>query len=57
MKRVTLILVGIFVCLMGILGLVPGLTLGSEPGWHAVLKILVGLVAIFIGAKRDTTTD
>ena len=45
----TLIIVGIVVLLMGISGLVPDVTIGTEPEWHAALKILIGLVAIAVG--------
>jgi hypothetical protein len=48
-SRTVLIIVGIIVLLMGILGLVPSIGMGSEPTWHAILKILVGLVAIGVG--------
>ena len=47
-NKTTLIAVGVIVLLMGILGLVPGLNIGSEPPWHAGLKIVVGLVAIAV---------
>jgi len=44
----TLIIVGAIVLVMGIAGL-PGVsTMGSEPDWHAVLKIIVGAVAIAV---------
>jgi uncharacterized membrane protein HdeD (DUF308 family) len=48
-SKTVLIIVGIIVLLMGILGLVPSIEMGSEPGWHAILKVLVGLVAIGVG--------
>lgn len=48
-SRTVLIIVGIIVLLMGILGLVPSVNIGSEPSWHAILKIIVGLVAIGFG--------
>jgi len=33
---------------MGIAGL-PGVSdMGTEPDWHAVLKIVIGIVAVFI---------
>jgi uncharacterized membrane protein len=48
MVKWTLLIVGIIVILMGILGLIPGLGLGSEPVWHAVIKIIVGAVALVI---------
>ena len=48
----TLVGVGIIVLLMGIWGLVAG-TAGWEgvvdPWWHAVMKIIVGIVAVAIG--------
>lgn len=44
----TLIIVGIIVLAMGIAGL-PGVSdMGTEPEWHAVLKIIIGLVAIVV---------
>jgi hypothetical protein len=51
-----LIIVGIIVLLMGILGLVPGLDLGTEPEWHAAFKIIIGLVAIAVGAMERKET-
>lgn len=45
----TLIIVGILVLIMGIAGLLPDVTMGTEPEWHAALKIIIGLVAIAIG--------
>ena len=44
----TLIIVGLIVLVMGIAGL-PGVSdMGTEPDWHAVLKIVIGLVAIAV---------
>ena len=44
----TLIIVGVIVLIMGIAGL-PGVsTIGTEPDWHAVLKIIIGIVAIAV---------
>jgi uncharacterized membrane protein YczE len=44
----TLIIVGLIVLVMGIAGL-PGVSdIGTEPDWHAVLKIVVGIVAIVV---------
>jgi len=48
-SRLVLIVVGILVLLMGILGIVPDLDMGTEPSWHAALKIVIGLVAIAVG--------
>jgi hypothetical protein len=33
---------------MVILGAIPDLELGTEPIWHAILKIIIGLVAIVL---------
>ncbi len=44
----TLIIVGVIVLIMGIAGL-PGVSdMGTEPDWHAVLKIIIGAVAIAV---------
>jgi hypothetical protein len=44
----TLIIVGLIVLVMGIAGL-PGVSdLGTEPDWHAVLKIIIGIVAVVV---------
>ena len=44
----TLVIVGLILVIMGVAGL-PGVsTMGSEPDWHAVLKIVIGVVAIVI---------
>jgi len=48
-SKMVLMIVGIIVLLMGILGLVPSLDYASEPSWHAVLKIIIGLVALYVG--------
>lgn len=49
MTKIALIILGIVVALMGILGVIPGIALGTEPVWHAVVKIIIGLVAVIIG--------
>lgn len=49
MSKITLIIVGILVAVMGILGVIPGISLGTEPVWHAIVKIIIGLIAIIIG--------
>lgn len=48
LSKLTLIIVGIIVLVMGIAGL-PGVSdIGTEPDWHAILKIVIGLVAVAI---------
>ena len=50
MSKATLIIVGILILVMGILGVIPGIALGTEPVWHAIVKMVIGLIAIIIGA-------
>jgi len=49
LSKVTLIIVGILVLVMGIMGAIPALSIGSEPLWHAIAKMAVGAIAIIIG--------
>ncbi|MDP3065649.1 MAG: hypothetical protein Q8N08_02835 [Methanobacteriaceae archaeon] len=52
--------VGLIILVMGFWGLFSGLNpLGYEPAWHAVLKILLGLLIVGVGIKftaRSITT-
>jgi uncharacterized membrane protein len=48
MVKWTLLIVGILVILMGLLGLLPGIKLGGESAWLAVIQIIVGAVALVI---------
>lgn len=50
MSKTTLMIVGIILILMGIGGLMPSMTLGTEPMWHAVAKILVGIISVWVSA-------
>lgn len=47
--KITLMIVGLIVLLMGIWGLAGTYAGVVDPQWHAVLKIIVGLVAIVVG--------
>lgn len=38
--------------IMGILGLIPGLNLGTEPVWHALLKIILGILGIWASTAK-----
>lgn len=38
--------------IMGILGVIPGIPLGTEPTWHAILKIILGLVGIVFSMRE-----
>lgn len=51
MSKKTLMFVGVVLAIMGLLGLLPDGTLpeaisGTEPVWHAVAKVVVGLVSV-----------
>jgi hypothetical protein len=48
MTKYTCIILGLVVALMGVAGLIPSWELGTEPMWHAIAKIIIGLVAIVI---------
>lgn len=50
MSKIVLIILGIAIALMGILALIPSLELATEPTWHAVVKVIVGIVAIILAA-------
>ena len=50
MSRTTLIVLGIVVLLMGVAALIPSLELATEPTWHAIAKVVIGIIAIWIGA-------
>jgi uncharacterized membrane protein HdeD (DUF308 family) len=48
MSKTTLLVVGIILVIMGILAFIPAWTIGSEPAWHSIVKIVIGLVSIYI---------
>lgn len=48
MTKITLIIVGLAVAVMGVLALIPGIDMGEEPMWHAVVKIIVGIAALVV---------
>ena len=54
MAKVTLVLVGIIVIIMGFLSVLPQVAFGTMPMWYGLLLIVVGLVSAIIGlmAKR-----
>jgi len=47
-NKILLMIVGVIILLMGILGAVPSIDIGTEPLWHAALKIIVGLVVVIL---------
>jgi hypothetical protein len=48
--KTTLIILGVLVLVMGVMGAIPALAIGSEPLWHSIVKMAVGVIAIIIGA-------
>lgn len=49
MSKTFLIVLGVLILIMGIMGLTVEITGVKDPVWHAVAKIVVGLIAIAIG--------
>ena len=46
--KITLIIVALLLIVMGIAGW-PGISdMGTEPEWHAILKIIIGVVALIV---------
>lgn len=52
MLRILLLIYSWLFLIMGILGLIPGLNLGVEPLWHAILKIILGVVGIWASTVK-----
>ncbi len=50
MSKSVLMIVGVVVILMGIAALIPSWTMASEPQWHSIVKIVIGLIAIYVSA-------
>ena len=50
MSKKVLMVLGVVIVLMGIAGLVPAWTAAQEPTWHVIVKIAVGLIAIYVAA-------
>lgn len=52
MKKRVLLAISIVVILMGILALIPGIKMGEEPWWHAVIKIVIGAAGVWVYFKK-----
>ncbi len=50
MSKTVLMIVGIVAILMGVAALIPSWTLASEPQWHAIVKIVIGLIGVYVSA-------
>jgi len=57
MTKMTLVLVGIIVIVMGFLSVVPQLAFAKMPLWYGILLIVVGLLSAIIGlmAKKPVS--
>ena len=53
MKKMALIIISLVILIMGVLAFIPGITLGTEPVWHSIVKIGVGLIGFVIGILKD----
>ncbi len=52
MVRILLAVYSWLLLVMGILGLIPGLNVGTEPVWHALLKIILGIIGIWASTAK-----
>jgi len=52
MAKSTLIVLGVIVILMGIWALIPAWQISGvvDPAWHAIAKVVIGIIAVWIGA-------
>lgn len=50
MSKTWLMIIGVLLLLMGIAGMIPSWTWATEPMWHAVVKAVLGLIAIYVSA-------
>jgi FtsH-binding integral membrane protein len=56
MKKRVLLIISILIILMGILALIPSINMGTEPAWHAAVKIVVGLVGLWVSLQKTGKT-
>lgn len=52
-KKTVLLIIGLLIIAMGVLALLPGMSMGSEPMWHAIAKLVLGVAAVFIALKNE----
>ena len=50
MSKTVLMIVGVVLVLMGAAGLMPDWTMATEPSWHAIAKIVIGVIAVYVSA-------
>ncbi len=52
-KKTVLLVVGILIIAMGVLALIPNLSMGTEPLWHTIAKIALGAVSVYIALTNS----
>ena len=55
MAKTTLVMFGVIIVIMGIWGLIPAWRINGvvyDSAWFAVVKIVIGLIAVYIGAAE-----
>ncbi len=52
-KKTLLLVVGILVIAMGVMALIPSLGMGTEPIWHTIAKLVLGVVAVYVALTRE----
>jgi len=38
---------------MGVMALIPSLGMGTEPIWHTIAKLVLGVVAVYVALTRE----
>ena len=56
MKKRVLLVISIIVILMGFMSFIPSIKLGTEPTWHAAVKLVVGLVGLWVSLQKTGKT-
>lgn len=49
-SKTMLMIVGVLLILMGVAAMFPSLGLATEPMWHAIAKVLIGIISVWISA-------
>lgn len=52
-KKTLLLIVGILVIAMGVMALIPSLEMGTEPIWHTIAKLVLGVAAVYVALTRE----
>lgn len=51
-----MLVISIIVILMGVMSFIPSIKLGTEPTWHAAVKLVVGLVGLWVSLQKTGKT-